>query len=101
MFCSSLNILTRILTLCLFYWVDGFILQLAGRDASCDLSFDDELLSRQHFAIEAGEDGFAISDLESANGTYVNGVLLATKRRLEDGDVIRAGQEKFVFMRQR
>jgi len=62
-----------------------------------NLSFDDEKLSRQHFVIEAGEDGFFITDLGSTNGTNLNGVVINNKRRLCDNDVITAGHEKFVF----
>ncbi|MCL1834983.1 MAG: FHA domain-containing protein [Oscillospiraceae bacterium] len=62
-----------------------------------NLSFDDGKLSRQHFVIEADADGFFISDLNSTNGTYLNGVPLAGKRKLNGNDVITAGNEKFVF----
>ena len=62
-----------------------------------NLSFDDEKLSRQHFVIEAGDDGFFITDLNSTNGTHLNGVAISNKRRLRDNDVITAGHEKFVF----
>jgi len=65
---------------------------------SNNLSFDDEKLSRQHFAIEADEDGFFVTDLDSTNGTYLNGVKLLNRRPLGDNDVITAGQEKFVFV---
>ena len=62
-----------------------------------NLSFDDEKMSRQHFVIEAGDEGFFVADLQTTNGTFLNGVKLSAKRRLEDGDAVTAGQEKFVF----
>lgn len=62
-----------------------------------NLSFDDGKLSRQHFVIEADDDGFYISDLNSTNGTFLNGVKLVNKRKLNDKDTIKAGNEKFVF----
>ena len=62
-----------------------------------NLSFDDGKLSRQHFVIEADDDGFYISDLNSTNGTFLNGVKLVNKRKLTDKDTIKAGNEKFVF----
>lgn len=69
-----------------------------GRSEQCNnLSFDDGKMSRQHFVIEAGEDGFFLTDLQTTNGTYLNGVKIGNKRRMEENDIIVAGQEKFVF----
>ena len=62
-----------------------------------NLSFEDEKMSRQHFVIEANGDGFFLSDLNSTNGTNLNGVAINGRRRLQDNDVITAGHEKFVF----
>ncbi len=68
-----------------------------GRSKINNLSFDDTKMSRQHFVIEAEDNDFYISDLNTTNGTFINGVELTDKRRLEEGDVITAGHEKFVF----
>lgn len=65
---------------------------IVGRSKEiCDLSFQDEHLSSQHFAIEEGRDGFYIMDLETTNGTMVNGVRIHQKRKLQQGDTICAG----------
>ncbi|MDR2355007.1 MAG: FHA domain-containing protein [Clostridiales Family XIII bacterium] len=68
-----------------------------GRAKSNNLSFDDESMSRQHFVIEAEGDAFFITDLQTTNGTFLNGVRINEKRRLAYNDVITAGHEKFVF----
>lgn len=68
-----------------------------GRSNICNIFFDDDRLSKQHFVIEATKMGCYIEDLESTNGTYVNGVKMGTRRMLLDGDTITAGREKFVF----
>lgn len=68
-----------------------------GRSDICNIYFDDERLSKQHFVIEVTKMACYIEDLESTNGTFVNGVKLANRRMLLDGDVITAGREKFVF----
>ncbi|MGN1318431.1 MAG: FHA domain-containing protein [Lachnospirales bacterium] len=70
---------------------------IVGRSEMCDVSFDDRLLSRQHFAIEENDGIYTIMNLSETNGTIVNGVPLKGKYKLSDGDVIIAGNEKFVF----
>ncbi|MDR1422289.1 MAG: FHA domain-containing protein [Coriobacteriales bacterium] len=68
-----------------------------GRAKSNTLSFDDTKMSRQHFVIEAADEGFFVTDLESANGTFVNNDRLKEKRLLQEGDTITAGHEKLVY----
>ena len=68
-----------------------------GRSDICNIFFDDDRLSKQHFVIEVNKMGCYIVDLESTNGTFVNGVKITNRRMLLDGDVITAGREKFVF----
>ena len=67
---------------------------IVGRNNMCDLYFDDPRMSKQHFALEWNGHDLMIQDLQSTNGTYVNGVRLSSmKRRLEKGDRVSAGQE--------
>lgn len=68
-----------------------------GRSDICNIYFDDERLSKQHFVIEVTKMACYIEDLESTNGTFVNGVKIVNRRMLLDDDVITAGREKFVF----
>ncbi|MBO5373351.1 MAG: FHA domain-containing protein [Lachnospiraceae bacterium] len=68
-----------------------------GRSDICNIYFDDDRLSKQHFVIEVTKMGCYIEDLETTNGTFVNGVKLSARRMLLDGDIITAGREKFVF----
>lgn len=62
-----------------------------GRSEMCDLSFNDATLSAQHFVIEEAQDGFYIQDLNSDNGTMINGVRIHQRRKLNQGDTICAG----------
>ncbi|MCF2682608.1 FHA domain-containing protein [Faecalicatena contorta] len=64
---------------------------IAGRSDICDVYFDDEQMSRQHFALEYEEGMVSIMDLDTTNGTMVNGVRIQNKRRLEKKDRICAG----------
>lgn len=68
-----------------------------GRSDICNIFFDDDRLSKQHFVIEVTKMGCYIEDLESTNGTFVNGVKMTNRRLLLDEDVITAGREKIVF----
>jgi uncharacterized protein YegL len=68
-----------------------------GRSDICNIFFDDDRLSKQHFVIEVTKMGCYIEDLESTNGTFVNGVKMTNRRLLLDGDIITAGREKIVF----
>ena len=72
-----------------------------GRSEICNIFFDDDRLSKQHFVIEVNKMGCYIEDLESTNGTFVNGVKMTNRRLLLDGDVITAGREKFIFHMQK
>lgn len=53
-------------------------------------------ISRRHAVVRAGPDGFTIRDLQSQNGTFVNGEQV-TERRLADGDRIAIGDAQLVF----
>jgi len=64
---------------------------IVGRGDICDVIIDDLQMSRQHFAISEKNGVFKIMDLESRNGTYLNGVKLAGERKLEKNDRIKAG----------
>ncbi len=66
-----------------------------GRAETCEVTVDDSSLSRQHFAIELEDGMLFIQNLSQTNGTLLNGIPLAAKRKLELGDVISAGQERF------
>ncbi len=46
---------------------------IIGRDATCDIVLPLEHLSRQHVALEIRNGQLFVKDLESANGTYLNG----------------------------
>ena len=63
-----------------------------GRDNFSKLASEDTLnyVSRQHCRISTGEGKYFIEDLQSANGTKVNGVNIAGKgkQELNDGDRI-------------
>lgn len=64
---------------------------VAGRSPDCDVTLDDATVSRRHAAfVERGGDWWVV-DLDSTNGTRVNGVETG-ERRLRRGDRIELGE---------
>jgi hypothetical protein len=64
-----------------------------GRGGQNDLVLDgDEFASSRHARIEVRGDGVWVQDLDSTNGTYVNGARVAGAQRLDAGDVLRVGE---------
>lgn len=70
---------------------------LVGRDSSAALQLRDTMTSRLHFKIEAREEGFWLHDLESLNGTLLNGSPVH-EAKLSLGDLIKAGETFFSFV---
>jgi hypothetical protein len=64
-----------------------------GRGGQNDLVLTgDDFASARHARIEARGDGVWVQDLESTNGTYVNGSRVVGAQRLDPGDVLRVGE---------
>lgn len=59
-----------------------------GRGEDSDLVLPQRQISRHHIRIYKEADAFYVEDLESRNGTWVNGEQLKGIRRLYDGDEI-------------
>ena len=70
-----------------------------GRATGADFIIDAALVSRVHCRVSALADGqLEIRDLESTNGTYVNGERVETAR-LASGDRLLVGRVEFVALR--
>jgi len=62
---------------------------LIGRDIECDVIIPERQVSRQHARLRrAAQGGFEVEDLNSKNGTYINGQQLHGSQQLVDGDII-------------
>jgi phosphoserine phosphatase RsbU/P len=68
-----------------------------GRAEECDIYFPDQLLSRRHAEVVARSDGYFLLDLDSTNGTFLNGERIKADQRLQDGDVITVGGNTLVY----
>lgn len=76
---------------------------LVGRDESlANLVINDVYISRSHAAIFQEGENFFLQDLNSKNGTFLNGERLApgerSARPLKDGDKIRFNIVEFRFL---
>jgi len=67
-----------------------------GRSADCDIRIADTKLSRRHLRLEPDEQGWIAIDLDSSNGTTVEGNPIK-RQQLEDGDLIEASPLSIVF----
>lgn len=65
-----------------------------GRLKDCDVVVDDESASRRHCTITARHNVAALTDLQSANGTFVNDARITTVD-LAPGDKVRIGSTVF------
>lgn len=74
-----------------------------GRESRHDVVIPDASVSRFHaFAKLTGDGTFALQDVESTNGTSVNGVSVPARgagppKPLKPGDTVRLGQVEFTF----
>jgi serine phosphatase RsbU (regulator of sigma subunit)/pSer/pThr/pTyr-binding forkhead associated (FHA) protein len=68
-----------------------------GRSARNDLCVEDPFASRLHAEVRKRGDVFWIADLNSANGTLVNGERLTAPLQLRDRDIIRIGETEIEY----
>jgi len=64
---------------------------ILGRDSDTDCPLPLAFISRQHCQLLLRENRILIQDLESFNGTYLNGRRIVRPTPLNDGDEIRLG----------
>jgi predicted component of type VI protein secretion system len=69
-----------------------------GADPANDLTLPaDPTLSRLHAALERYGAGWCVRDLDSRNGTFVNGQRVWRERPLRPGDELRVGATRLVY----
>ncbi len=70
-----------------------------GSAPDSDIAIEHESVSRRHAVIERGMGGFSVRDLNSTNGTRLNGQRIAGVRRLAAGDELQFGNARFAVMK--
>jgi len=63
---------------------------IIGRDPECDLFLNNMTVSRQHAIIEKTDKGLVLRDLDSLNGTWIDGKV-TDHAELADGTLIQIG----------
>ena len=70
-----------------------------GRDESCEVVIPDRQVSRQHACLTLQGSAVFLEDLNSKNGTFLNGQLLSAPTQLRESDEIRvAFAQTFLFL---
>lgn len=69
-----------------------------GRTDDCEVRLDDNAASRRHAELTPGPCGYAVADLGSTNGTYVNDDRVEGARWLRDGDYLKVGGAIFRYL---
>ena len=70
---------------------------LIGRGADCDISLNSETVSSHHARIHRTSKGWALSDLDSHNGTKLNGRYINQPQLIFDEDMLTFGDKVFIF----
>lgn len=80
-----------------FYALEGET--TIGRGRQCDIRLDDRFLSKLHARIIEEDGEYYLEDLDSSNGTYLNGEEIGDALLLMDKDVIALGDSEFLFLK--
>ena len=67
-----------------------------GRDSDCDIVINDRNVSRHHLRITEDSGGLVVTDLGSANGTFVNSSPI-TSKHIKHMDLIQIGSVMIVL----
>jgi pSer/pThr/pTyr-binding forkhead associated (FHA) protein len=78
------------------YNLDGSV--TVGRGSDNDIVIKDPYISNKHIKIALDESEYFLEDLDSANGTYLNGDRVLDVVKLKNGDRIKFGQLEFLYV---
>lgn len=70
-----------------------------GRSSDNDIQFpQDPSVSRKHAVLMLGSNGFSIQDLQSSNGTFVNGNRIHGVTQIKEHDIVKVGNSLVPWM---
>ena len=70
---------------------------LIGRGSDCDIKINSEAVSSHHARIHMTSKGWALSDLDSHNGTKINGKFIDRPQLIFEEDMLTFGDKVFIF----
>jgi hypothetical protein len=73
---------------------------VVGREATCDLYIESFQVSRRHCLLQITDRGLSVKDLDSTNGTFVNGIPLKDGY-INDGDRLSLGTYVMTLRREK
>ena len=76
-------------------WTGSTTRMVIGRHRSCDLVISADTVSRRHAELFFREGGWVLVDLDSTNGTFINGARV-WRTHLLPGDLVALGGERLV-----
>ncbi len=77
--------------------LDGDRMTVGTEDSNRVCLADDGTVSRLHAVVENYGSGWAVRDLGSRNGTYINGRRVLGEQALHPGDELRIGKTRLIF----
>jgi pSer/pThr/pTyr-binding forkhead associated (FHA) protein len=72
------------------------VVTVIGRRRDCTLRIPSSEISRQHCRLTIASTSVTVEDLDSVNGTYVNGRRIGSKATLRSGDRLELGPVRFL-----
>lgn len=62
-----------------------------GRGSGNDIIISDQTVSRSHAILIISDSGYSVKDLNSGNGTYINGMRVSGVSSMADNDILKVG----------
>lgn len=69
-----------------------------GRDEANEIRLTERNISRKHATLKRNAQGWIVRDLESYNGTYINGLRVAGEQHVSHGDILQLGDYRLEFV---
>jgi len=69
-----------------------------GRDEANEIRLTERNISRRHAVLRKNAAGWVVRDLESYNGTYINGLRVAGEQHVVHGDIVQLGDYRLEFI---
>jgi pSer/pThr/pTyr-binding forkhead associated (FHA) protein len=77
-------------------WESDSVLRI-GKDASLEIVLDEVSVSRKHAELKFTPQGWMVRDLESTNGTFINGIRLESDERpLRSRNIVQFGKSAMI-----